>query len=89
MTGGMLKDWRLSNNLSQADLMLELGINSRQTLVNWEKAKLIPRTVELSIIALDQVEASRRINYGQAQKLKTKIENIRILISMPAIDELF
>ena len=34
-------------------LMLELGVSSRQTINNWEKADEVPRLAELALYALE------------------------------------
>ena len=60
MSGEDLKMWRKFRGWNQADLMIELEISSRQTINTWESAERIPRIIELSIIALDQVEACRK-----------------------------
>jgi transcriptional regulator with XRE-family HTH domain len=60
MTGHELRSWRENIGWTQTDLMIELEIKSRQTMSTWERAEKIPRVVELAIIALDQIEASRR-----------------------------
>jgi transcriptional regulator with XRE-family HTH domain len=60
MRGTDLKAWREHNRWTQGDLMTELEVGSRQTISTWESAQKIPRLVELAIIALDQVEASRK-----------------------------
>ncbi|MCP4620664.1 MAG: helix-turn-helix transcriptional regulator [Bradyrhizobium sp.] len=56
MTGDELKAWRKGRGWTQSDLMKELEVTARQTVVRWEQSERIPRLVELSIIALDQVE---------------------------------
>jgi hypothetical protein len=43
--------------------MNELQVSARQTVVRWEQNDKIPRMVELSIIALDQVEGCNRRGY--------------------------
>jgi transcriptional regulator with XRE-family HTH domain len=63
MTGSDLRKWRKGRRWTQADLMNELQITARQTVVRWEQSERIPRMVELSIIALDQVEACNRRGY--------------------------
>jgi transcriptional regulator with XRE-family HTH domain len=60
VTGADLKAWRESVGWTQGDLMVELEIRSRQTIGTWESAEKIPRLVELAIVALDQIEASRK-----------------------------
>ena len=61
MSGEELRAWRKCRGWNQADLMVELEISSRQTINTWESAERIPRIIELSIVALDQVEACRKI----------------------------
>lgn len=60
MTGEELKVWRKANGWTQAGLMEELEITSRQTITTWEKADRIPRVVELAITAIDQIEVCRK-----------------------------
>jgi len=60
MKGSDLKAWRKKNGWTQADLMAELEINSRQTLSSWEKSDQLPHIARLAIIALDQIEACRK-----------------------------
>jgi transcriptional regulator with XRE-family HTH domain len=62
MRGSELKVWREKRGWTQADLMQELEIGSRQTVTTWEASDRIPRTIELAVIALDQVEACNRRN---------------------------
>jgi transcriptional regulator with XRE-family HTH domain len=63
MTGEELRAWRKGRGWTQSDLMNELQVTARQTVVRWEKSGLIPRMVELSVIALDQVEGCNRRTY--------------------------
>jgi transcriptional regulator with XRE-family HTH domain len=63
MTGAQLKAWRKGRGWTQSDLMNELQVTARQTVVRWEQADKIPRMVELSVIALDQVEGCNRRTY--------------------------
>lgn len=65
MTGNELRAWRKGRGWTQADLMKELEIAARQTVVRWEQSERIPRMVELSIIALDQVEGCNRRGYAK------------------------
>lgn len=60
MTGEELKRWRKHIGWTQADLMEELEVSSRQTLSSWENSKEVPRLVELAITALDRIEACRK-----------------------------
>jgi transcriptional regulator with XRE-family HTH domain len=60
MTGCELRAWREKIGWTQTDLMLELGIKSRQTMSTWERAEKIPRVVELAIKALEHIEPSRK-----------------------------
>jgi transcriptional regulator with XRE-family HTH domain len=63
MTGEELKAWRKGRKWTQADLMNELQVTARQTIIRWEQSDALPRMVELSIIALDQVEGCNRRTY--------------------------
>lgn len=65
MTGDELKAWRKGRRWTQTDLMNELQVTARQTVVRWEQSEQIPRMVELSIIALDQVEGCNRRGYAK------------------------
>jgi transcriptional regulator with XRE-family HTH domain len=60
MTGAELRSWREAIGWNQTDLMQELEVRSRQTISAWEGSETIPRTIELAIIALDQIEACRK-----------------------------
>lgn len=60
MLGSKLRAWRKSLGWTQADLMEELEVSSRQTISTWENSEKIPRMAELAIIALIKVEACRK-----------------------------
>lgn len=77
MRGEDLKHWRKSNGWTQADLMEELTVTSRQTIISWEKAERIPRIVELAVTAVDQIEACRRIGGIEKQFTPEQIANRR------------
>jgi len=77
MKGADLKLWRKSNGWSQADLMEELEVSSRQTISTWENSECIPRTIELAIIAIDQIEACRKRTGFQNQYTQESIANRR------------
>lgn len=53
--------------------MNELGVTSRQTMTNYEKANVVPRIVELAVIALDQVAACRNLNVSGSQFTESDI----------------
>jgi transcriptional regulator with XRE-family HTH domain len=75
MRGIDLKNWREGRHWKQTDLMAELDIKSRQTVITWEASERVPRLVELAIIALDQVEGcSARTGY-EKQFTREKIVN--------------
>ena len=59
MKGKDLKAWRESIGWTQANLMAELGVTSRQTIYNWELSEHVPRIVQLAVYAIDQIEACR------------------------------
>lgn len=59
MRGDDLRRWREQVGMTQRDLMVELDVASRQTIVTWEKSENLPRVVELAIFALDQIEPCR------------------------------
>ena len=75
MTGAELKAWRVRIGWTQADLMIELEVGSRQTISTWENADRIPRLVELAVIAIDQVEASRKRSGFERQFTPESIAN--------------
>jgi transcriptional regulator with XRE-family HTH domain len=75
VTGAELKAWRSSIGWTQADLMIELEVGSRQTISTWESAEKIPRLVALAITALDQVEASRKRSGFERQFTPESIAN--------------
>lgn len=75
MTGAELRAWRSSIGWTQADLMIELEIKSRQTMSTWERAEKIPHVVELAIIALDQIEAARKRSGFEQQFTPESIAN--------------
>ena len=61
MTSDELRDWRNKHNYTQALLIEELGLKSRQSIINWEKgAQEIPRTVELSLLYLEKYPEYRK-----------------------------
>jgi transcriptional regulator with XRE-family HTH domain len=78
VTGAELKAWRSSIGWTQADLMIELEIKSRQTLSTWEGAEKIPRVVELAITALDQIESARKRSGFERQFTPESIANRRV-----------
>jgi transcriptional regulator with XRE-family HTH domain len=78
MTGADLKRWRERIGWTQADLMVELEIGSRQTIGTWESAENIPRLVELAIVALDQIEATRKRSGFEKQFTPETIAALRM-----------
>jgi transcriptional regulator with XRE-family HTH domain len=56
MTGEELRAWRKGRGWTQSDLMKELEVTARQTVVRWEQSD--------RIIALDQVEGCNRRTYA-------------------------
>jgi transcriptional regulator with XRE-family HTH domain len=52
LTGEQLKRWRERKGWTQSELLVALGVGSRQTLNRWERADEIPKLVELAVIAL-------------------------------------
>lgn len=77
MTGAELRSWREQIGWTQADLMSELDVRSRQTISSWEGADEIPRLVELAIIAIDQIEPCRKRSGFQRQFTRESIANRR------------
>jgi DNA-binding XRE family transcriptional regulator len=75
MTGAELREWRRNIGWTQADLMKELDVASRQTIITWEGATEVPRMVELAITALDQVEPCRRRSGFEKQFTLESIAN--------------
>ena len=67
MSGDELRTWRQRRGWNQTDLMKELEVASRQTISTWELSARVPRIVELAIVALDQVEACRKISGFEKQ----------------------
>jgi len=51
-SGAAVKEWRVRNRYSQADLAEELEV-ARQTIIKWESSAQIDRVVELALRALD------------------------------------
>jgi DNA-binding XRE family transcriptional regulator len=58
MRGSDLVQWRNRFGYSQARLMKELGVKSRQTVTSWEKAEELPRLVELALAGLESTLTS-------------------------------
>lgn len=68
MNGSELRQRRKSLGYNQQDLIDELGVRSRQTLVTWEQSPGdLPRLVDLAMLALERLPESRRI-IGQRAK---------------------
>ena len=59
MKGSDWAEWRKRLGYSTPKLMLELGISSRQTINNWEKADKVPRLAELALYALEHYPECR------------------------------
>lgn len=56
MKGTELKEWRKNQEFTQAELVLQLGLKSRQTLISREKSdEDLPRLWELALLALEKV----------------------------------
>jgi transcriptional regulator with XRE-family HTH domain len=68
MSGADLRVWRKRNGYTQEKLMLELGLGSRQTVINWEQSdEPLARTVELSLMALEFMpERCKRVDGKRA-----------------------
>lgn len=45
--------------------MKELEVTAKHSVVRWEKSDRIPRMVQLSVVALDQVEGCNRRTYAK------------------------
>ena len=61
MTGEELAAWRHAHGYSQAELMAELDVKSRQTMSSWEQpGREVPRLVELAVLALALDPSCRR-----------------------------
>ena len=72
MTGTEMKEWRHHNGYTQDDLMLELGVKSRQTISNWEGSEKVPRVVELALAALERDPNSRNI-HGRERSIQRRL----------------
>ena len=58
-----LKDWRKRHRYNQAALMMELGVNSRQTMSTWEKSSNeLPRIIQLALWALEEIPEARYVD---------------------------
>lgn len=73
MKGADLKIWRKLNGWTQTDLMKELEIGSRQTIIKWEGSDKIPRLVELAIKAINELPDCRKDNVND-NRLSSKQE---------------
>jgi transcriptional regulator with XRE-family HTH domain len=72
MNGTDLKKWRDKHGFTQADLMRELEVKSRQTISNWENSSNeIPRMLVLSLTALADIPECRNF-YGKSATAKEK-----------------
>ncbi len=61
MRGSELVLWRKANGYTQAELMEELGVKSRQTISSWENSENeLPRLVHLALHALEHDPSCRR-----------------------------
>lgn len=72
MTGAEMKAWRKRNRFTQDTLCDELDV-SRQTIMVWEKAAKVPRSIELALIALEQVPGCRVVD-GERQSAAQHVE---------------
>jgi hypothetical protein len=62
MKGSDWADWRKRLGYSSTRLLMrELGIRSRQTIHNWEKADDVPRWAELALYALENYPKCRQV----------------------------
>jgi hypothetical protein len=52
--------------------MLELGISSRQTINNWEKAAAVPRLAELALFALEHYPECRQAFGRKVTKMEAR-----------------
>ncbi len=67
MQGLDLVQWRRRNGYSQEELIMELGVKSRQTISTWENSEReIPRMVELAVRALELDANCRRLGGKKA-----------------------
>lgn len=65
--------WRDRMGWSQARLAKELGV-SRATVISWEQGELMPRMVELSLVALETMPSTRRwFADGPAYSIETSV----------------
>jgi transcriptional regulator with XRE-family HTH domain len=61
MKGSDWAEWRKRLGYSTSAIMLELGITSRQTINNWEKADKVPRLAELALYALENCPECQKV----------------------------
>jgi len=69
--GTALRDWRLRNGYSQAELAAELEV-SRQSIIAWERAERVDRTVVLAVTALERNPELRNIGGVLGERRATK-----------------
>jgi transcriptional regulator with XRE-family HTH domain len=79
MRGEELVAWRRRNGFTQAQLMAELDVRSRQTMSAWEKPdREVPRLVELALMTLEREPSVRLIHGKKATPSQMKtFENAR------------
>jgi transcriptional regulator with XRE-family HTH domain len=61
MKGSDWAEWRKRLGYSTAAIMREVGVSSRQTINNWEKAEKVPRLAELALYALEYSPQCREV----------------------------
>lgn len=61
MNGSELKAWRKLHGYTQEELMRELDVKSRQTIINWERCPgKLPRMLELSLKSLEKMPEEKQ-----------------------------
>ena len=79
MNGSELRDQRRRLGFTQDDLISELGIRSRQTLISWEKSDgELPRLVELAMLPQERIpechqKAGKKTPARDRQAFKRKV----------------
>jgi transcriptional regulator with XRE-family HTH domain len=53
LNGAWLREWRMRNNYSQAQLAAELEV-TRQSVIKWEQSNQLDRILGLALIVLER-----------------------------------
>ena len=90
MRGHELRERRKQLGWTQTDLIAELGVRSRQTLVTWEQsAEDLPRYLELALLALERLPECRRLigrraNAGERKSFERRAKRKNCTLSRPS-----